>query len=47
METEADQSALDRAREGDLSAYNELVLKYQGRIFAKVFSLLRNRQDAE
>ena len=47
METEADQSALDRARQGDLSAYNELVLKYQGRIFAKVFSLLRNRQDAE
>lgn len=47
METEADQSALERARNGDLGAYNELVLRYQGRIFAKVFSLLRNRQDAE
>ncbi len=47
METESDQLALDRARNGDAGAYNELVLKYQGRIFSKVFSMLRNRQDAE
>ncbi len=47
METESDQLALERARNGDAGAYNELVLKYQGRIFSKVFSMLRNRQDAE
>ncbi|NBX01484.1 sigma-70 family RNA polymerase sigma factor [bacterium] len=47
MENEADQSALNRARNGDVGAFNELVVRYQGRIFAKVFSLLRNRQDAE
>lgn len=47
MDNEVDKSALDRARNGDLAAYNELVVKYQERIFAKVFSMLRNRQDAE
>lgn len=47
MDNEADDLALDRARQGDLDAYNQLVIKYQERIFAKVFSMLRNSQDAE
>ena len=47
MDNETDDLTLDRARKGDLDAYNQLVLKYQERIFAKVFSMLRNSQDAE
>jgi RNA polymerase sigma-70 factor (ECF subfamily) len=47
MENEVDDLTLDRTRNGDLDAYNQLVLKYQERIFAKVFSMLRNSQDAE
>jgi len=47
MEKEVDDLTLNRARNGDLDAYNQLVLKYQERIFAKVFSMLRNSQDAE
>lgn len=47
MDNESDDLNLDRARNGDLDAYNQLVLKYQERIFAKVFSMLRNSQDAE
>ncbi len=45
--TDHEQSTLERARTGDAEAFNQLVVLYQDRIFAKVFSLLRNRQDAE
>lgn len=44
---EDEQLTVEKARQGDLGAYATLVSRYQGRIFAKVFSLLRNRQDAE
>lgn len=44
---EEETLTVERARQGDLGAYATLVSRYQGRIFAKVFSLLRNRQDAE
>lgn len=44
---EDEQMTVEKARQGDLGAYATLVTRYQGRIFAKVFSLLRNRQDAE
>ncbi|MDR0535482.1 MAG: sigma-70 family RNA polymerase sigma factor [Puniceicoccales bacterium] len=42
-----EENALERARIGDASAFSEIVTIYQDRIFAKVFSILRNRQDAE
>ncbi len=45
--SEDEQVTVERARQGDSGAYSTLVTRYQGRIFAKVFSLLRNRQDAE
>lgn len=45
--TITEENTLERARAGDAAAYNQLVLLYQDRIFSKVFSLLRNRQDAE
>jgi RNA polymerase sigma-70 factor (ECF subfamily) len=38
---------IELARHGDTAAFSQLVLTYQDRIFSKVFSLLRNRQDAE
>jgi RNA polymerase sigma-70 factor (ECF subfamily) len=44
---EDESLTVERARQGDAAAYASLVLRYQGRIFAKVFSQLRNRQDAE
>lgn len=44
---EDENLTVERARQGDSAAYASLVLRYQGRIFAKVFSQLRNRQDAE
>ena len=44
---EDESLTVERARQGDAAAYAALVLRYQGRIFAKVFSQLRNRQDAE
>ncbi|MDR2982384.1 MAG: sigma-70 family RNA polymerase sigma factor [Puniceicoccales bacterium] len=42
-----EETTLERARAGDVAAFNQLVVLYQDRIFSKVFSLLRNRQDAE
>ncbi len=45
--TLSEENTFERARAGDAAAYNELVILYQERIFSKVFSLLRNRQDAE
>jgi RNA polymerase sigma-70 factor (ECF subfamily) len=45
--THTEEKTLERARTGDIAAFNELVFIYQDRIFSKVFSILRNRQDAE
>ncbi|MDR2512440.1 MAG: sigma-70 family RNA polymerase sigma factor [Puniceicoccales bacterium] len=42
-----EEATLERARTGDVRAFNDLVITYQDRIFAKVFSILRNRQDTE
>src|SRR6266540_5020753 len=38
---------LQRARQGDLIAFNELVLEHQGLVFNLCFRLLRQRQSAE
>ncbi|MDR3229246.1 MAG: sigma-70 family RNA polymerase sigma factor [Puniceicoccales bacterium] len=45
--TATEETTLEEARSGDLIAFSNLVSIYQDRIFAKVFSILRNRQDAE
>ncbi|MDR1818534.1 MAG: sigma-70 family RNA polymerase sigma factor [Puniceicoccales bacterium] len=45
--TATEENTLDLARGGDCVAFGTLVTTYQDRIFAKVFSILRNRQDAE
>lgn len=36
-----------RAQKGDEEAFSELVKRYQGRVFALVFHLVRQRDDAE
>lgn len=45
--TQADeQSLIRRAREGDLGAYDTLVQRYQERIFATVYHMTSNHEDA-
>ena len=52
MSTKAEEVALDRLlvdrfKQGDQSAFDEMVRRYWDRIFAMVHQLLRNQQDAE
>ncbi|HWH72011.1 MAG TPA: sigma-70 family RNA polymerase sigma factor, partial [Candidatus Sulfotelmatobacter sp.] len=45
--TPADEMVLvKRARQGDLSAYDELVRRYQERIYATVYHMTANHEDA-
>ena len=41
-----EQELVRRARKGDLSAYDELVRRYQERIYATVFHMTSNHEDA-
>lgn len=52
MSSKADDLAIDRVlvdrfRSGDESAFEEVVVRYRDRIFARAYSLLKNREDAE
>ncbi len=52
MSTKAHEVALDRLlvdrfKQGDQSAFDEMVSRYWDRIYAMVHQLLRNQQDAE
>ena len=52
MSTKAEEVALDRLlvdrfKQGDQYAFDEMVRRYWDRIFAMVHQLLRNQQDAE
>ncbi len=52
MSTKAQEVALDKAlvarfKAGDEAAFEEMVSRYWGRIYAMVLQLLRNSQDAE
>lgn len=47
LEIAEDKLLVDRFKNGDAAAYEEMVNRYWGRIFAMVFQLLKNRQDAE
>jgi RNA polymerase sigma-70 factor (ECF subfamily) len=42
-----DDLLIERVKNGDLAAYNDIVARYYDRIFARVSHLLKNRQDAE
>lgn len=43
---EADQALVLRARQGDLEAYDELVRRYQDRIYATIYNMTSNHEDA-
>ncbi|MCB9685094.1 MAG: sigma-70 family RNA polymerase sigma factor [Alphaproteobacteria bacterium] len=43
---EADRELLEAVLKGDGTAYRGLVEKYQGRVYAMVYGMLRNREDA-
>ena len=42
----ADTVCIERVLEGDPSAFGPLVERYQGRIYAVVYGMVRNREDA-
>ena len=46
-EVALDRVLIDRFRNGDASAFDEMVTRYWDRIFSMVHQLLRNQQDAE
>lgn len=41
-----EQELVDRARKGDLNAYDELVRRYRERIYATVYHMTSNHEDA-
>jgi RNA polymerase sigma-70 factor (ECF subfamily) len=47
QEVALDRILVDRFKEGDTSAFDEMVSRYWDRIYAVVHQLLRNREDAE
>lgn len=42
-----DTVLVDRAREGDYAAYEELIRRYQRKIYALVYNMTSNKEDAE
>jgi RNA polymerase sigma-70 factor (ECF subfamily) len=47
QEVAMDRLLVDRFKQGDQSAFDEMVTRYWDRIYAMVHQLLRNQQDAE
>jgi len=47
QEVAFDRILVDRFKNGDQAAFNEMVSRYWDRIYAMVHQLLRNQQDAE
>lgn len=47
QEVALDRLLVDRFKKGDQSAFDEMVSRYWGRIYAMVNQMLRNTQDAE
>lgn len=42
-----DNLLIERIKSGDNAAYDDMVTRYWDRIFARVYNLLKNQQDAE
>src|SRR5512141_1308080 len=42
-----ESAALERARQGDVSAFSDLVRRYDGKIFRLAQHITQNREDAE
>ena len=46
MDAQSDRELVKKAQEGDLSSYDALVLKYNERLYAMVYHMTKNRDDA-
>lgn len=46
VELTAEQTLVRRARQGDLAAYDDLVRRYQERIYATIYHMTSNHEDA-
>ena len=47
QEVAIDQVLVNRFKQGDQAAFNEMIRRYWDRIFSRVNQMLKNRQDAE
>ena len=46
LEADSDLAIVRRVQEGDVAAFDQLVLKYRGRVYAVVYNMTSNREDA-
>jgi RNA polymerase sigma-70 factor (ECF subfamily) len=46
LEADSDLDIVRRVQEGDVAAFDQLVLKYRGRVYSVVYNLTSNREDA-
>ena len=46
LEADADSEIVRRVQAGDVAAFDELILKYRQRLYAVVYNLTSNREDA-
>ena len=46
LEADSDLTIVRRVQEGDVAAFDQLVLKYRGRVYAVVYNMTSNREDA-
>ena len=42
----ADTELVEKCRHGDTQAFNELVTKYRGKVYAMIYNMVHNEQDA-
>jgi len=46
LEADSDLAIVRRVQNGDVAAFDQLVLKYRGRVYSVVYNLTSNREDA-
>jgi RNA polymerase sigma-70 factor, ECF subfamily len=46
LEANSDLAIVRRVQEGDVAAFDQLVLKYRGRVYGVVYNMTSNREDA-
>ena len=46
LEADSDLAVVRRVQEGDVAAFDQLVHKYRGRVYAVVYNMTSNREDA-
>jgi RNA polymerase sigma-70 factor (ECF subfamily) len=46
LEADSDLDIVRRVQEGDVAAFDQLVLKYRGRVYSVIYNLTSNREDA-